>query len=387
MKILQVTALYPPHIGGIENHVFQLSQNLVSRGHEISVYTSNIPKNEKYQITNGVKVHRFNCLFSPMNNQIIPKALFKLIKDKDFDVIHAHGYLHFTTYIAALSTIINKIPLIITLHGTVGDVQYENWKKYIHLIYDKTFSKWILSHANVVIALTPSQELDLFKFGVKNSQVVPNGISLTELKNDGNYSFRKKYGLTDEIIVLYVGGLIPRKGLDYLIDSIKYCENNFVYVIVGGELEGYNGYKSKLISKIGTENINKVIFTGKVDTSLLKQAYLESDIFVLPSISEGLPTVLLEAMSYKKAVIASNIPGNSDLIMDNYNGILVKPKDSREIANAINYLIQRPDVRMSLGEHACNTIAEKYTWEKITDSIENIYKTCCRNRSVAKIYE
>lgn len=371
MKILQITALYPPHIGGIENHAHQLSRNLVQRGHDVTVYTSNIPKTKKYEVIDGVKIHRFNSIGSPFNNQIVPEMFIKLLNNADFEVIHAHGHLQLTTNFAAISSLKNKIPLIITSHGTV---QYKNWREYVNLIYNRTLGKWTLLQSDRIIALSPSQANYLQKFGVKNTEIIPNGTNLISSGlNFNSDEFRTEFSLKDETIILYVGGLIPRKGINYLIDAMTDVKSNSVLFIVGDVLQGHSDYKEKLLTQIKEKNIKNIIFTGNIDDDKLKETYLAADIFVLPSLSEGLPTVLLEAMAYNKATVATNIPGNSDLITNNENGILVQPENPDEIAKAINLLIDDPHKRETFGQNACEKIDLMYSWDKISDDIEKVY--------------
>lgn len=377
MKILQVAALYPPHIGGIENHVHQLSRNLVKRGHDVTVYTSNIPKTKKYEVIDGVKIHRFNSIGSPFNNQIIPEMFIKLLNNIDFEVIHAHGHLQLTTNFAAISSFKNKIPLIITSHGTV---QYKNWREYINLIYNRTLGKWTLLQADDVIALSPSQANYLQKFGMKNIDIIPNGTnSISSHLNFNSNEFRTEFGLKDETIILYVGGIIPRKGINYLIDAMTEVKSNSVLFIVGDVLGGHPSYKETLLNLVKEKKIKNIIFTGSVNDDRLKEAYIAADIFVLPSLSEGLPTVLLEAMAYKKSIVATDIAGNSDLIINNKNGLLVESHNPNEIAKAINLLIDNPAKRHIFGQNACENIDKMYSWDKITNAIEKVYCTGINN--------
>lgn len=371
MKILQITALYYPQIGGIENYVYQISKRLVEKGHEVTVYTLNIPKTKKYEIIDGIKIHRFESIFSILNNHFSIQMLTELLKKNNYDIIHAHGYLQFSTNYATISVFKNKTPLIITSHGSPD---YEGWANYISILYHKSLGLWTLSKASVVIALSASQSRILDKYGAKNITIIPNGINIQniELESDCN-EFRRKYGLTDESIILYVGSIIPRKGIEYLVDAMKNMNSNTVLIIVGGTLKGEEKYKEKLDLKIKEENIQNVIFTGRINDKMLKQAYTIADIFVLPSFAEGLPTVLLEAMAYKKAIIASDIPGNNDLIKNKHNGILVEPRNSKKIADELNHLISKPTERKLLGIDAYNTITTEYAWDKIVERIEAVY--------------
>ena len=97
MRILQVVPLYSPHIGGIENHVRDLSERLANHGHDVTIFTSNIPKTVPYQSLNGVKIKRFNSICEPFNNQIISGIFLKYIKENDFDIVHIHSHLHFSS--------------------------------------------------------------------------------------------------------------------------------------------------------------------------------------------------------------------------------------------------------------------------------------------------
>ncbi|MDP2218008.1 MAG: glycosyltransferase family 4 protein [Methanolobus sp.] len=372
MKILQIAALYPPHVGGIENHVYQLSNYLSKRGHEVTVYTSTSLNSIKYDICNGVKIHRFESILSPLNNQIVPEILFRLLKNNNFDVIHAHGHLQMTTNFAAISRLKTKLPLVITSHGTV---LYDDWKEHLNIIYKETVGKWTLLSANCVIALSPSQATILKEYGIKNIKVIPNGITIDQINEKIDCSeFKTLFGLENKTIILYVGSLIPRKGVEYLVDAMKEIKEDSILVVVGDVLKGNQDYKDKLLEIMQSQNIQNIVFTGRIDSTLLNQAYGAADIFVLPSLSEGLPTVLLEAMAYKKAIIASDIPGNSDLIKNHYTGILVEPRSSKKIAEEIKNLIHKHGEREILGVNAYNAVTTEYVWDSIVEKIESVYK-------------
>lgn len=374
MKILQVTALYYPHVGGIENYVYQISRRLVEKGHEVTIFTSNIPMTNSYEEIEGIKIYRFNSIFSLLSNHVLCRMFIELIKKHDFDIIHAHGYLQFATNFAVISKLKNKVPLIITSHGSPQH-QYNGWKKCVSILYHKSLGKWTLSLADTVIALSFSQCKLLKQYGAKHVQIIPNGISMDNIKPEQNCSeFKRKFQLDSELIVLYVGSITPRKGIEYLIESMKFVRYKSKLVIVGDVLYGKYEYKNKLLNLIENLEIDNVVFTGRISEELLREAYIASDIFVLPSLAEGLPTVLLEAMQHKKAIIASDISGNNDLIQNNYNGILVNVKSSMEIANAINSLMTNPEKIKQLGFRAYNTVKEDYLWENITNNIENVYK-------------
>lgn len=374
MKILQVSSLFPPHVGGIEHHVETLSNKLVEKGHEVTVYTSNVPKSKRHEVINGVEIYRFQSLFSPLNNQFIPGLFFKLISKNRFEIIHVHSHLHISSNIAVFSKIFIKRPIVLTSHGTVN---YEGWKNLINVLYNKTMAKWMLKSIDRIIALSSKQADILENLGADSSNItiIPHGIDLSQINLTGDTEkFKNLYRLNDKNIILFVGGLIPRKGINYLIEAMKYVKFDSVLLIVGGELQGHPGVKEGLEQQVKKLGLKNVLFLGRVSEEDLRCAYVIADVFVLPSISEGLPLTLLEAMAYKKCMIATNIAGNSDVIQNGKNGILVEPENSQKLAEKIDYLLVNEELRKKLGAVARKGIEKKYSWDAAFNKILEVYK-------------
>ena len=375
MKILQVSSLFPPHVGGIEHHVEALSNKLVENGHEVAVYTSNVPKSKRHEVINGVEIYRFKSLFSPLNNQFIPLLFFKLISNKNrFDIIHVHSHLHISSNITVFSKIFIKRPIVLTSHGTVN---YEGWKNIINVLYNKTMAKWMLKAIDRIIALSSKQADILENLGADSSNItiIPHGIDLSQINLTGDTEkFKNLYRLNDKNIILFVGGLIPRKGINYLIEAMKYVKFDSVLLIVGGELQGHPGVKEGLEQQVKKLGLKNVLFLGRVSEEDLRCAYVIADVFVLPSISEGLPLTLLEAMAYKKCVIATNIAGNSDVIQNGKNGILVEPENSQELAEKIDYLLANEGLRKKIGITVRKEIEKNYNWDVTFNKILEVYK-------------
>lgn len=373
MKILQVSSLFPPHIGGIEHHVEVLSNKLVENGHEVTVYTSNVPKSKRYEVINGVKIYRFQSLFSPLNNQFIPGLFLKLISKNRFDIIHVHSHLHISSNITVFSKIFRKRLIILTSHGTVN---YEGWKNNINVFYNKTVAKWMLKSVDKIIALSLKQADILEYLGADpcNITIIPHGIDLSQINlARDTEKFKSLYGLNDKNIILFVGGLIPRKGINYLIAAMKYVKSDSVLLIVGGELQGHPGVKEALEQQVKKLGLKNVVFLGRVSKDDLERAYVISDVFVLPSISEGLPLTLLEAMAYKKCVVATDIPGNSDVIQNGKNGILVEAGNSQELGEKIDYLLANEGLGGKIGAAARKEVEKKYSWDVAFNKILEIY--------------
>ena len=374
MKILQVSSLFPPHVGGIEHHVEALSNKLVKNGHEVTVYTSNVPKSKKHEVINGVEIYRLKSLFSPLNNQFIPGLFFKLIDKNRFDVVHVHSHLHTSSNVTVFSKIFIKRPIVLTSHGTV---EYEGWKNVINVLYNKTLAKWMLKSVDKIIALSSKQADILENLGAdpSNITIIPHGVDLNQINLTGDTEkFKKSYRLNAKNLILFVGGLIPRKGINYLIAAMKYVKSDSVLLIVGGELQAHSGVKEGLEQQVKKLGLKNVLFLGRVSKEDLERAYVSADVFVLPSISEGLPLTLLEAMAYKKCVIATNIAGNSDVIKNGENGILVEPENAHELGEKIDYLLANEGLRKKLGATARKEIEKKYSWNVTFNKILKVYK-------------
>ena len=377
MKILQVSSLFPPHVGGIEHHVEALSNKLVENGHEVTVYTSNVPKSKKHEVISGVEIYRFESFFSPFNNQFIPGLFFKLIKKNRFDVVHVHSHLHISSNITVFSKIFRERPTVLTSHGTVN---YEGWKNSINLLYNKTVAKWMLKSVDKIIALSPKHADMLESLGAAhdNITVIPNWIDLNKINLQINteklQKFKILHQLSDKNIILFVGGLIPRKGINYLIAAMKYVKPDSVLLIVGGELQGHHGVKKALEQQVKKRGLKNVLFLGRASKEELEHAYAIADVFVLPSLSEGLPLTLLEAMAYKKCAVVTDVPGNSDVIQNGKNGVLVEPANQIQLGEKINYLLETPKIRERFGKNARTDIEEKYNLDIAIKRILDVYE-------------
>jgi glycosyltransferase involved in cell wall biosynthesis len=376
LRILQVSAYYPPHVGGLESHVEALSRKLVEAGHEVVVYTSNVPKGRRYEVVDGVEVHRFKCLFAPLGNPVIPGLLVKLLERDRFDVVHTHVHYHISSTFAVLANVFARRPLVLTSHGTI--LGYQGWKRAFEAIFDRTVGKWTLGSADRIIALSSTQSDKLEELGAERESVtvIAFWMELDQVSRQADAAdFRSRYDLGDRKIVLFVGRLLPAKGLDYLIEAAKHTQTKPAIVIIGGEAPGYGGTKRSLEQKIQQLGLERdVLMLGAFPKEKLGAAYVAGDLFVLPSLGEGLPVALLEAMSYGKCVLATNVSGNRDVVEDGRNGLLVEPQNPVELARKIDHLLSDDGLRERLGKEARRDIERKYGADAIVARILDLYR-------------
>jgi glycosyltransferase involved in cell wall biosynthesis len=237
-----------------------------------------------------------------------------------------------------------------------------------------------LLYKNINISVTVSNKnkealINNFNFPEHKIKVIYNGVDLDYIKNYNREIARElknKFYINDSAIVFgTVGRLHPQKGHEYLINASKNVireVSNSVFLVVGkGEL------KDQLIQKINNNNIQEYYRMAGYQEDLPEILSL-IDIFVLSSISEGFPFVVLEAMAAKKPVIATNVGGVPEIITNNVNGILVEPMDPDGLSRAMIVLAKDSKKRISIAENGYKKITDNFSLEKMISATQEIYR-------------
>jgi len=373
MKICMVISTSFPPEEGIGYHVYNLSKKLIERGHEITVITRGSLKTETNFI-DSIRVIRASFIpFYPFHVSIhgfFANRLFKSI-EKEFDVVHIH-----TPLSPVLKT---SLPIISTIHTSiiedahhieVVDLKSLGIKILTRFVSYPLVSK-LIENSKIITTVSSSVAYELKKYyGLDNVIVAGNGVD--------EKTFIPAKEKSKENYILYVGRLSYRKGLFDLLESAKQiCQNYDVKFVLAGKGE----LKGKLKEKIKEKKLqDKVVFLGQVGGEKLIQLYQNTMIFVLPSHYEGLPLVLLEAMSCGLPVVVTNVSGCVEVVKHEYNGLLVSPKSPEKMAGAIAMLLEDEELRKKLGKNARKTIEEKYTWDSVTDRVEKCYKLACDSK-------
>lgn len=387
MKIIQVCERFPPSIGGLENHVYNLSYELSLRGHQVTVLTSDI-KNISFfkisradkpyeKITDNFEAYRFKAYPPdiPYANTYatIPSLIKKLITSKP-DIIHIQSYMLIHSDITSILSRMKKIPAVLTVH-TFGDAPPRPHLGALMKFYIHTLGKMNLKFASKIIVLVPDAAEYISQLGINKEKIciIPNGINYNHFLNmPSPYEFKKDYKI-DGKMVLFVGELSSRKGVQYLIKAMPKIlrKNSDTTLVIVGVDYGFKNHLEDLSHKLGLGN--NVLFTGPISNEGLLKAYSACDVFVLPSEREGLPTVILEAMASRKPVVATNIGGNPYVIEDGVTGFLVEYGDETKLADKIIYLLENEDIREKIGKNARKKV-EDYSWERIAEETERVYE-------------
>jgi glycosyltransferase involved in cell wall biosynthesis len=239
----------------------------------------------------------------------------------------------------------------------------------IRLLHKKVYGQLFLlcaRYVDAIIAVCKESAREILAEGFPGDRLVeiPNGV------DTGTFTHHDCRGAGEERTITFIGRLDGYKGVDYLLQGFKTLLSEIDrarLIIVGtGPDETHLHY---LTDELGIQG--HVAFRGKQEN--IPGILSETDIFVLPSLSEGMSNVLLEAMACGLPVVATAVGGNSDLISDRYNGILIPPHDSMRVRDALLELLKNDRLARTLGNAARKTIEEQYTMERIADDYVRLY--------------
>lgn len=386
MKILQVSHSFIPCFdsGGVVRVVYEISKDLVARGHDVTVYTTDgCTKRLDVQVNSPVKLDGFKVYyFRNLSNWLrmklklaTPYAMFGVIRSevKYFDIIHIHEHRTITAVIASHYAKKNKIPYIIQDHGSALPFFHKTLFKNV---FDRIWGNNMLKHASKVIALTES-EVDQYKeIGVDETkiEVVPNGIDIKEYHDIPKIGeFRDKYAIgADEKIVLYLGRLNRSKGIDLLIRAFYNLLTEFknVKLVIVGPDDGFLLDIKNLVNDLGIED--KVLLTGPLYHKDKMGAYIDANVFVTPNFS-GFPITFLESCACKLPLITTKMGDDLEWIDGNVG--FVTEYEEISLEKAILSLLSDESLNEKFGLNGLKLVQNRFNWETITKDLERLYQS------------
>jgi len=390
MKILQVLPYFVPawDYGGPVPVAYRFSENLVKRGHEVTVYTTDAMNLEsrvkdREEIIDGIKVKRFKNLSNSLayNHKIfLSSGMFGEIGREidNFDIIHLHEYRTIQNIMVHHHTRKNGVPYIVQSHGALPSVMV---KRTLKKLYDLMWGYRLLEDAVKVIALTETEAEQYKSMGVSGDkiEIVPNGIELSEYEDlPERGEFRKKYNLNSEHrIVLYLGRVHKTKGLDLLVKAFAGLagEMDDARLVIVGPDEGHLSELNRLVAELAINE--KVLFTGPVYERNKLAAYVDADIFVTPSFS-GFPVAFMEACACGLPVVTTEKGDKLDWI-DNQTGYVVAYEENG-LKDAMAKILGSRDLAQKFGENARELVRQSFNWQTITGKLEQIYLEAVKSR-------
>lgn len=387
LRVLQLCTRYPPGTGGVETHVHAISTELMARGHDVQVLTSDLltetpfkridPGDEQYDSVDGVPVRRFKArgLTGDAQYSFMP-AMVKAVLASKADIVHAHSYGFFQTHLAMAARRMGRTRFVFTPHfhpewasGKTGT------RRFIRRVYDKVVGGSTLTSADAVICVSrgEAEALKAQGFSERTIHIVPNGISPDLLRAEPDPApFIKAFG-PGRPMVLFAGRLAENKGLDSLVRAAALVVKEVpqaTFALVGED----GGMRSAVESRAKELGISRqLLLTGHLDDAVYRSAYAACDVFVLPSIFEAFGIVILEAMALGRPCVGTKVGGVPDLIEDGVTGLLVSPDDHKALAKAILAVLKDPKKAALMGAKARKAVGKDFTWPRIVDRLEHVY--------------
>ena len=384
MRVLQVISYLNPKIGGDVNVISNLSKQLVKKGHDVSILTTDFQFDKEFAKDNqneGIEIIPFHCIIN-VSSFFYSPAMKAWVKEniKRFDLIHLHNYRSYQNNVIHHYAKKYNIPYILQAHGSVLPFFA---KQRLKKLYDFIWGHGILRDASKVIALTTTEGEQYQTMGVKANkiEIVPNGIDSPKYGNLPEHGmFRKKYGINDdEKIILYLGRIHKIKGIDFLIRAFKQLTNtmsNIHLVIIGPD----DGYYHTMIESITKNQLKeKITLTGFLDGAEKDAAYYDSDVFVYPSQYDIFGISPFEALQFDTPIIVSNRCGCGEFVKAANCGKVIQYNDTNDLIQNITLLLNNQKMTSELIENGKKFVADNLTWEKIVSKLEFVYEDCIRH--------
>ncbi|MXV81941.1 glycosyltransferase family 4 protein [Candidatus Poribacteria bacterium] len=378
LKILMFNHEFPPIGGGGGWVSYFLGKHFAAAGHEVHLITSQFRECPTAEKMEGFHVHRVRalrknrdvCAVHEMLTYAVSSSLYGLRFAKQFqpDIVQ----VFFGIPAGGGAYLLQKrrgVPYVVFLGGR--DVPSRNpdppYYRWLYLLL-KPIIRAIWGNASAVVACSDGlRELARETDSVVKMDVIPDGLDL------GRFEPVHRDACPEKVRVLTIGRLIPRKGFQFLIRALPQIIENagtddFEIEIVG---DGpYQGELLKLSEDLGVAS--HIRFAGSVPYSELPQKYRDADVFILPSLAEGMPLVVLEAMGTGLPIVASRVQGIDELVVEGVNGALFDAGDVDGLAHSLVKLINAGEGRIEMGKASVERV-KPYDWKHIADAYLALY--------------
>ncbi len=379
MKIALLSEKYTPDIGGLAISAGRLGHLLSSAGHEVRVFapSSNLPPSEKRTLnSNGINITRFGTR-KRVDDTLVD--WFELIIEEHnhepFDIFHAY-FLPQAGFVATYAGKYLNIPSVVSIRGNDIERAAFDPSKFSHVIY-------ALQNAGAVTTNASELAKKAKAFVDREIHLIPNGIDIElfkpiERKSElaevlGIDSGNKKEKRS--VVLGFAGELREKKGLKTLLSAYaQVSKKQAATLLIVGEVRA--GEDKKAFDEFRLSNPEyRIIVTGTIPHKDMPAYYSLMDIFVHPSLRDGMPNALLEAMACEKVVIATPVGGTTDVIENGKNGVLVNVNDADGLAESIFQLLSQPENRKAMSKSAREAVASHFTLEMELQANLNVYQS------------
>lgn len=369
-------ANYLPNLGGVERYVYNLSKQLINLGHDVTVVTSNVFDLASYEVDEkGIEIYRMPCYnvmkgrYPILKKNAEFKKLNAQLSKKKFDlvVINARFYIH-SLYAASFAKK-NNIKCITIEHGSthlsidnkILDFAVAQVEHFVTLLLKKKCSDYY--------AVSNAAGKWSAHFGIKSKGTLYNAVDVDAVKEASNKKvcdYRKQYNVpNDATVITFTGRLLKIKGVYELLDAFKQIDCDDLYLFYAGD-----GPEMDELKAMAND---RVVFLGQIDFDHIVSLLDTSDIYCLPSVSEGMSTSVLEAIATKTFVITTYNGGAREVITGDEYGIITKGNTVLETKAAIEKALDK-EYRKQATDKAYKKLLEGFIWQKTAQKLAELIK-------------
>lgn len=355
--------------GGVEIVVKELCTRMVRDGYSVTCYnrTGHHVSGAKYDDFNEIEQEGLRQKKVPTIEKkglaAVSASFFAAVCSAfgRYDVVHIHA--EGPAFFAWIPKLFGK-KVVVTIHGL--DWQREKWKAGLGSKFIRQGERNAVKYADGIIVLSKGvQEYFRNTYGRKTF-FIPNGVNRPEIRREE--LINQKFGLTKDSYILFLGRLVPEKGVQYLIKAFKSVNTEKKLVIAGGSSD--TDSFTKELKELARDD-QRIIFTGFVQGQLLDELYSNAYIYTLPSDLEGMPLSLLEAMSYGNCCLVSDIPECVEVVEN--KAIIFRKSDVDDLREKLQAACDCWDKVNELKRQAADYICEKYNWDEVVENVIALY--------------
>lgn len=369
-------AQYFPHLGGVERYTYNLAKKLIEDGNEVVVVTSNVYKLSEYEQVDGIPVYRVPCWNLLAGRYPVLKMntrfwkINRTLKKQEFDmvIVNTRFYPH-SLYGMILAKEI-KAKCITLDHGTSHLSVHNKFWDCIGAVFEHSLTKVDQIFCKDYYGVSGACNEWLSHFHIKAKGVLYNSIDLEEVKNmqaNMKKMYREKYNILENATVItFTGRLLKEKGLPSLLNVMDKInkEREDIYLFIAGD--------GDMQDEIDSRKNSHIIPVGRIDFEQIVTLLSESDIFCLPSFSEGFSTSILEAAACRCYILTTARGGAKELLINDEYGCVILNNQEELLYDSLMDIINNPDKRKRGIELTYQRIRDNFTWDIVAHNVEKI---------------
>ena len=352
--------------GGIEVVVTELATRMTALEHTVTCYnrTNNqIKKSDRPTEYKGVR-EKYVPTLQAKGIAAVSSSFFAALACAfgKYDVVHIHA--EGPAAMCWIPKLFGK-RVIVTVHGL--DWSREKWKSGFGSKFIHQGERNAVRYADEIIVLSKGIQDYFRKTYGRNTRFIPNGVTRPRIRKAEEIT--KKFGLVKDSYMLFLGRLVPEKGIRYLIEAFKSVKTDKKLVIAGGSSDTDDFVKEL---KQLADGDSRIFFTGFVQGKILDELYSNAYLYCLPSDLEGMPLSLLEAMSYGNCCLVSDIPECAEVVEE--KALLFRKADVHDLQDKLQRACDDSDMVGKYKNNAADFICGKYSWDEVVEQTTALYR-------------